>query len=47
MKLLDRVLRFFNKIIDRIPPYIDPLPWMWWIILWLILPLLLSLMGLM
>jgi len=43
MKLLDKILRFFNEIIDRIPPYIDPLPWMWWIIIiWPILPLILS-----
>jgi len=42
MKMLKKILEFFDRLIDRLPPYpIDPFPWMWWIIFWLILPLLL------
>jgi hypothetical protein len=48
MKMLRRVLELLDKATEavarKLPPYpIDPFPWMWWIIFWLILPLLLGL----
>ena len=48
MEMLRKVMELFDKAIEavarKLPPYpIDPLPWMWWIIiLLLILPLILS-----
>jgi len=46
MKMLRKVLELLDKATEavarKLPPYpIDPFPWMWWIIFWLILPLLL------
>ena len=46
MKILERILEFFDEVWRRLPPIIDPFLTRAWL-LWIILPLLLSLMGLM